>query len=84
MGHFASMKTSLTYITSKEISTDSYNNDTRLLNILYIDLSILVIQVELVLELEETVAESFAKRARVKRHVEHPNKDRSKVVLFNL
>ncbi|KAL9951626.1 hypothetical protein ACROYT_G044327 [Oculina patagonica] len=37
-----------------------------------------VMQVELVLEMEETVPESIAKRAHVKKHVEYPNKDESK------
>ncbi|XP_078354215.1 transient receptor potential cation channel subfamily A member 1-like [Oculina patagonica] len=37
-----------------------------------------VMQVELVLELEESVPESFAKRAHVKKHVEYPNKEESK------
>ncbi|KAL9951631.1 hypothetical protein ACROYT_G044332 [Oculina patagonica] len=37
-----------------------------------------VMQVELVLELEESVPKSFAKRAHVKKHVEYPNKEESK------
>ncbi len=36
-------------------------------------------QVELVLEMEETVPKSIAQRAHVKKHVEYPNKDESKV-----
>ncbi|KAL9951616.1 hypothetical protein ACROYT_G044315 [Oculina patagonica] len=38
-----------------------------------------VMQVELVLDMEETVPESFAKRAHVKKHVEYPNKKASKI-----
>ncbi|KAL9951394.1 hypothetical protein ACROYT_G044048 [Oculina patagonica] len=37
-----------------------------------------VMQVELVLEMEETVPKSIAKRAHVKKHVEYPNKNESK------
>ena len=36
-------------------------------------------QVEMVLDMEETVPESFAKRANVKKHVEYPNRNSSKV-----
>lgn len=36
-------------------------------------------QVELVLDLEETVPKKFVDRAYVKKHVEYPNKDESKV-----
>ena len=34
------------------------------------------------MEMEETVPESIAKRAHVKKHVEYPNKDESKVYNF--
>ena len=33
----------------------------------------------MVLDMEETVPESFAKRANVTKHVEYPNRDASKV-----
>ena len=42
---------------------------------------LLTFQVELVLDLEETVPQKFANRAHVKKHVEYPNKDESKVFL---
>ncbi|XP_020624729.1 transient receptor potential cation channel subfamily A member 1-like [Orbicella faveolata] len=38
-----------------------------------------VMQVEMVLDMEETVPESFAKRANVTKHVEYPNRDASKL-----
>ncbi|XP_020624684.1 uncharacterized protein LOC110062165 [Orbicella faveolata] len=38
-----------------------------------------VMQVELVLDMEETVPKKFANRAHVKKHVEYPNKDESKL-----
>jgi len=41
--------------------------------------SLFTFQVELVLDMEETVPKKFANRAHVKKHVEYPNKDESKV-----
>ena len=41
--------------------------------------SLFTFQVELVLDMEETVPIKFANRAHVKKHVEYPNKDESKV-----
>ncbi|KAJ7328197.1 hypothetical protein OS493_025074 [Desmophyllum pertusum] len=38
-----------------------------------------VMQVELVLDMEETVPESLVQRAHVDKHVEHPNKNASKL-----
>ncbi|KAL9951389.1 hypothetical protein ACROYT_G044043 [Oculina patagonica] len=38
-----------------------------------------VMQVELVLEMEETVPKSVAQRAHVKKHVEYPNKGEFKL-----
>ena len=40
---------------------------------------LLTFQVELVLDMEETVPKKFANRAHVKKHVVYPNRDESKV-----
>lgn len=39
---------------------------------------------ELVLDMEETVPKKFVDRAHVKKHVEYPNKDESKVFFAQL